>query len=311
MCAVGVRTIVSSGVATAGRLVARAGLDMRTAMALATTVVLWASSFAGIRAGLEAYSPEHVAVLRLLIASLVLGGYALATGIRLPARRDLPALVIAGFLGFTLYNLLLNRGQQTVPAGTAALLVNTGPVFTVVLARVMLGERLRGWGWVGIAVGFCGAAMIAVGQAGGMRISRGAALVILAALAQSLFFIRQKPLLARYRPIECTTFVIWMGTACLLPFAGGLPRAIAAAPVDATLAVVFLGVGPAAVAFVTWAYALSRLPASRAASFLYVVPAVSIAIAWLWLGEVPRALALVGGAVALAGVVIVNTRGRR
>jgi len=185
------------------------------------------------------------------------------------------------------------------------------PVFTAVLARVMLGERLRGRGWVGIGVGFCGATMIAVGHAGGVHISSGAVLVILAALAQSLFFIRQKPLLFTYRPIECTTFVIWTGTACLLPFAGGLPSAIVEAPLGGTLAVVFLGVGPAAVAFVTWAYVLSRLPTSRASSFLYMVPTLSIAIAWLWLGEVPGVLALVGGAVALAGVAIVNTRGRR
>jgi len=309
--ATGGQTIVSDGVAAAGRRIAAGvGLDMRTSVALAITIVLWASSFAGIRAGLRAYSPEHVAVLRLLVASLVLGGFALATHMRRPDRRDLPGLVVAGVLGFTLYNLLLNRGEQTVTAGAAALLVNTGSVFTALLGRVVLGERPRRRGWIGIGIGFCGATMIAASHDGGIGISRGAVLVILAALAQSVFFIRQKPLLATYRPIECTTFMIWAGTAFLLPFAGGLPHAVSTAPASATLAVVFLGVGPAAIAFVTWAYALSRMPAIRASSFLYLVPAVSIAIAWVWLSEVPRPLALVGGAVALSGVILVNARER-
>jgi drug/metabolite transporter (DMT)-like permease len=53
------------------------------------------------------------------------------------------------------------------------------------------------------------------------------------------------------------------------------------------------------------------MPASRAVSFLYLIPVMAYLIAWVWLGEVPAALSVVGGGVALSGVVIVNTLGRR
>lgn len=131
-------------------------------------------------------------------------------------------------------------------------------------------------------------------------------LVLLAAFLQSLYFVLQKPYLKRYRPFEFTTYAIWAGTLGLLVFWPGLPAEIGAAPPEATLAAVYLGIFPAALAYVTWAYVLARFPASRAASFLYLVPGVATLIAWLWLGEVPGWLALFGGVIALAGVIIVN-----
>lgn len=120
----------------------------------------------------------------------------------------------------------------------------------------------------------------------------------------------QKRMLARYRPVEITTYAIWAGTLLLLPFSPGLPAAIRSAPLPDTLAVVYLGVGPAALAYATWAVVLSRLPASRASSILFVVPVVAFLIGWAWLGEVPTWLAVAGGALAMGGVATVNTLGR-
>lgn len=139
----------------------------------------------------------------------------------------------------------------------------------------------------------------------------GAGWILLAAHRQSVFFILQKPLLARTAPLAVTAAVIWVGTLGLLPFAGGLPQAVAQAPLHATLAVVFLGVGPAALAYLTWAYVLARFPAGQAAGFLYLVPPATMLIGWLWLDELPTLLAVLGGILAIGGVVIIARLGRR
>src|SRR5689334_10136563 len=109
-------------------------------IAVAVTVVLWASAFAAIRAALEGFTAIELSVLRLLVASLALAVVAPRLGLRRPRRRDVPALVAAGALGMSAYQLLLNYGEVSVTAGTASLLVSMGPIFVAVLAAVFLRE---------------------------------------------------------------------------------------------------------------------------------------------------------------------------
>ncbi len=283
----------------------RSRVPLRPALALAATVLLWGSAFAAIRAALEHFSAAHLSVLRLLVATFALCGIAAARGVRLPARRDLPAIAAVGFAGMTAYQLLLNSGERTVPAGTAALLVNLSPVFTALGASLWLDERMTGRRWAGVAVACGGATLIAVAGNGGLSLERGALLVLAAALVQAAFFLAQKPLLRRYGSLELTTWAMTLGALLALPFAPGLPAAIGSAPAEALLAVAFLGVGASAIGFVAWAYACARVEVSVAAATLYAVPVVAFSAGWLWLGERPAPLALVGGAIALAGVALV------
>ena len=275
------------------------------------TVLFWGSAFAAIRAGLHSYSPTHLALLRFLTASTVLGIYALVSRMRLPALRDLPLVFLLGLLGFAFYNVALNIGEQNIPAGPAAVLIQTLPIWTALAAIMFLGERLRPWGWAGIGVSFAGALVIGLGKGSGFGLNWAAGLILLASITASAYNIIQKSMLGRYRPVEITTYAIWAGTLILLPFAGGLPGAVHAAPIADTLAVVYLGVGPAALAYVTWAVVLSRLPASRASSLLFAVPVVAFLVGWAWLGETPTLLDVAGGVLAMGGVALVNTLGRR
>jgi drug/metabolite transporter (DMT)-like permease len=287
------------------------GFDARVAAALAVTVVFWASAFAGIRAGLEAYGPGQVALFRFLVASVALAGFAAVVRMRMPEGRDLPAVLLAGFLAFTFHHAALNYGEVTVSAGAASVLINTVPIFTALLAVNFLGERLRPVGWVGMGVSFAGAALISLGEGEGLRLDSRALPIVLAAVSSSIYFVFQKPYLSRYGALAFTTYAVWAGSLLALPFLPGLVSQVPSAPLGTTLAMVYLGVFPTAIAYVTYAYAFSRMAASRAVSFLYLIPVLAYLIAWLWLGEVPTLLSVVGSVVTLVGVVIVNARSRR
>jgi drug/metabolite transporter (DMT)-like permease len=284
--------------------------DWKPFFAVAATLLLWASAFAGIKAGLSAYSPGQLALLRFLVGSASMAVLARLKGFGLPELKDIPRILAVGFLGFTVYHVSLNYGERTVSAGAASLIVSFTPVMTALLASFFLRERLRFLGWAGIAVSVSGVALISFGEGGAVALDPGSLLILLASLGSSLYNVFQKPLLKRYDPIAFTTYSMTAGTLFMLVFLPGLAGAISRAPLDATLSVAYLGVFPGAIAYSTWTYALSRMPASRLATTLYIAPVLAIAIAWLWIGEIPTLLSLLGGAITLAGVVLTNTKGK-
>lgn len=283
-------------------------LTPRVVLALLACLVLWGAGFSAVRVALEGYAPGHLALLRFLVASACMVGLTARGGIRIPPVRDAWGVVLAAVLSVVLYHLALGHGQRTVSAGAAGVLVNTMPMFTALLAWLLLGERLTAGILTGIAISFSGVVLITFGQGKVIRLEPGALLVLLAALSWASYTILQKHFLRRYRPLEFTAMTIWVGTLLLaLLFSQGLWGTIARAPLRATAAVFFLGALTTAVAYACYAYVISQMPAARAASFMFLTPVFGFAIATLWLHEVPTALTLAGAALALAGVVVVNT----
>ena len=221
----------------------------RTLFALGLTLVVWASAFTGIRAGLRAYSSANLAILRFLVASLVLAIYAWIAHFRRPDLRDVPGLVLTGAIGITFYHLALNYGETRVTAGAASLLCASMPIWTALAARFWLREKLTAIGWSGVFASFVGVALIASGEGEGIRLSPQALIILAAAVTSALYMILQKHYLGRYSALEFTAYSIWFGTALMLPFGMGLLHTLRAAPASATLAVVYLGIFPGALAY--------------------------------------------------------------
>jgi len=284
-------------------------IDTRTIIAIGITILLWASSFAAVRAGLQAFTPGHIALFRFLIASVLLAAFTLINRIKLPKLKDIPVIFLLGFLGIAAFHTAQNYGQVTVTAGSAAMIVSSVPIFTAMLATIFLGEKLKLWGWLGIFISFLGVYLIALGEREGVKFAPGVIVLLLAAIIAATFFVLQKPYLTRYSALQLVTYMIWAGTLFLLVFTPGLIDEVTNAPIEATIAIIFLGIFPSAVAYVTWSYALSRAPASIVASFLYLQPVLAIIIAWIWLNEIPALIAITGGVVTILGVFLVNKYG--
>lgn len=287
----------------------RKTFDYKIILAHLITIILWASAFPGIRAALTAYSPEHVSLLRLLIGSFALIIVAIILNIRLPEIKDIPIILLLGFLGFSVYQTALNFGEQTISAGVASLLVSTTPIFTALLALLFFREKIGLWGWVGSLIGFGGVAFISLGgSTENFSLNTGAFLVLIASLSESIYFVFQHSYLKKYGFVVFTMYTIWSGTLFMLIFSPGLGEAMIHAPINTTLVVIYLGIFPTVIPYFTLAYITSRTGASEATSSLYLTPVFAFLIAWIWLDEVPHFSAIVGGVITLSGVLLSNIK---
>ena len=273
--------------------------------AAAITVLMWASSFVVIRAAGTALSPGPMSFIRMLVATAALVPVALYYRRPLPRGRTLALVMAYGTLWFAGYTVLLNWAEQHLDAGTAALLVNFAPIIVAVFAGLFLGEGFPRARVIGILIAFGGIVLIAVGGSGGATNDRlGVTLGLITAVLYAASVLIQKVALRSVDGVTAT----WVGCATGLlvttPFAPQAFSEIATAPTAAVLGVVFLGIGPTAIAFLTWAYALARSDAGSLTATTLAVPAIAIGLSWVFLAEVPTVLGFVGGALALVGVAI-------
>jgi drug/metabolite transporter (DMT)-like permease len=270
--------------------------------AIATTVVLWGGAFVAIRATLPALGFASVASGRLLLAAATFAVLARPLGVRRVHRSELPALAVLGLTGYTGYQLLLSAGEQTVPAGTSALIFAAAPVLATALSWPVLGERLGRRGWIGLGIALAGAALTAAAEGASGGAGAGIALVAAAVTLYAFWIVLQKRALRRLRALDVTVWATWFGAAFSLPFSTGLPHALSTAPASALLGLLALGVVVTTVPFLLWSWTLSKLGASAAAPLLLLVGPAALVLGWAFLGEVPAAAAVAGGAITLAGV---------
>jgi drug/metabolite transporter (DMT)-like permease len=282
-------------------------VSLKTKIALCTAIVLWASAFVGIRAGLTAYSPGGLATLRFLTASI-----AMFFIYQKFAKRDLIPffdklqLLLVGAFGVGWYNIALNYGEVSISSGVSSFVISQSPIITSIFAVLFLRESFSVLGYFGMMISLFGVSLISLGETKGVHFGIGILYVFAATVIGAFYSILQKPFLKKYHAIDVTAYIIWGGALMLFMFIPDLLRDIKTASLSATYSVIYLGIFPAAIAYVAWSYALAEIAASRAVSFLYFMPIIATFIGWIWLNEVPVLLSFIGGVVALLGVWVVN-----
>lgn len=275
-------------------------------LALLGLVTLWASAFPVIKLGLEGLSVLHLTLIRHLVASLCFVPFLALTRQRLlPQRRDVIPFILLGSVGIGVYHTTLNAGELRVSAGATSLIIGAAPAITALLARFFLNDRLPLLGWIGSLISFAGITLIVLGDSASVGFDPYALLVVVSAVAAAVYFVWQKPFFARYRATEVTAFATWGGTLPMLVFLPGLAPDVADAGTG-LLAALYLGIFPSAIAYTLLAFALSRTAVTVTSVYLYAVPVLALIFSWLLLGEVPTVLTLIGGAIAIGGIVLVN-----
>ncbi|WP_213815813.1 DMT family transporter [Glaciihabitans sp. dw_435] len=278
-------------------------------IAIIVTVLAWATAFIVIRGTAPYFTGGGLALARLLVGSVLLSLVLIGRTWVRPTAREWLQIIIFGAAWFGAYNVALNTAEQTLDAGTTAMIVNIGPILIALGAGLFLGEGIPKWPAIGAGVAFVGVVLIGIGTSAntgsaGFGDGTGVLWCLVAAVTYAVGVLFQKPVLRRLPASQVTFLGCVIGMVVCLPFAGDLVRDVQHAPLPAILGAVYLGAVPTALAFSTWAYALARMPAGRLGVTTYVVPPLATILGLIIFAEVPAALAIVGGVVCLVGVAL-------
>ncbi|MBO1324529.1 DMT family transporter [Acetobacter sp. TBRC 12305] len=279
-------------------------------IAVCVALLAWSLAYPLVRLVLPYLSPVPLAALRYGIAAVFILAWLASTRPVLPRRADMPRFALCGVIGIAVYNILFNSGEQTISAGATSLLLNISPFLSALIAVVVLGEKLSPLGWLGSAVSFSGVVIIGSGQPGGFSFGAGATYVLAAALCSATFYLLQKPLIARYGALTTTAWNLLLGAIALLPW---LPQAVFQLQGHGAwpwFLMLLLGLFPAVVAYAAWAKVVGEIGVAHSAGFLYLLSPTTLVVSFLMVGEIPSLRTVLGGAVVLAGVAMMQLYGR-
>jgi drug/metabolite transporter (DMT)-like permease len=283
-------------------------LDGRALIYIGIALITWSSAYAAIAYALASFTPGEVALARLAIGSLCFALLVWAKRVPMPRRSDWLQLAVLGVIGLTVYHLCLNYAETRIASGTAAILIALVPAATTTLSALWIGEHISARRMVGLGVALFGVVLVVLASGKQVTFQPMAALVLVSVVASAIFFVGQKPLFARNNMIGVTAFAFFAGTLGAVPFGLGLPQALMRAPWSHIAALLWLGIAPTFVGYLTWNAALRRASASQVSSFIYFSPPIAVFIGWIWLDEQPGWLTLIGGVITVVGVAFANSR---
>ena len=294
-------------------------LSIPTVIKVLLTVSFWGASFVATKVALRDVMPIVVITLRFAVGVVILFAALYRRRQRiLIASGDWPILLVLGFNGIWLHQLLQSTGlAEGASATNTGWYVATTPIFTAILASLVLKEKLGLVRVIGIGLATLGVLLVvSKGQVGaaiaqGLPVTVGDYLALASSPNWAIFSVSSKPVLKRYSPTVMMTVVMTLGWLMLLPLffaTGGLDQIGRLTPAG-WAGVLFLGVACSGLAYIFWYDALHEADASGVSAFLYIEPIVTVIVASIVLDEQIVPATVIGGVIILSGVWLVSRRG--
>ncbi len=280
-------------------------------LAALVVMVFWAANFIVVKGAIGILPPVGFTFLRYTVAAITLVVLLRVRegAIRLP-RGDVGRILLLGVVGFGCYQILWTVALQGVPAGDSALLIATTPVMTALLAMAIGMDTPNAVKLIGAFVSFAGVGMVI---AAGQRIDIGASiggdlLTLVAAACWATYTVFGARILRRHSPLVTTTWAIVAGTVFMAPI--GIAQ-LASSDLSGfgwpvVLAILYSGTLAAGFANVIVFHAVKLLGPTRVTALQFLVPALAVVMAAVFLAEPIRPIQVIGGLVILAGVALLR-----
>lgn len=290
------------------------GIDL----SLLAVVLIWGVQYSVIKQAISQMSPMVFASIRFGLASLFIIAVLKAARESLGFdRADLGRFVLLGFVGITVCQTAFVQGLARTTASTSALLLATSPIFVILLSGVLGLEYITGVMAVGVALSFCGTALIIGLGTGGLSLSGpafiGSIISLCGAFSWATYSIMARTLLRRYSPLKVTALALVTGTPLLVLLSAGdlLHQNWADISPQGWVGLCYSFLFGTVVAFAVWNVSIQKTGSTRTAVFSNLTPIIAVIVSGLFFGEMLNVWQIVGAAVTLTGVTLTRLAPRK
>ena len=282
-------------------------------IALVVATMCWGGGFVAIKQLLGYLSPVEVVLVRFAPSAVVFAALLWLwerQALLQLLREEWRSLCVIALFGVILCELAVTFGQQWIPSGTGSLVLASHPVFVAVLSVLFLHEQVTWTRALGIGMAFAGVFIIirfASGGEIGVSYLGGVLITLLTPISAAISTVLSRSLVQRYRPLLVFGSAVMLGTVpLLLAVSRPFLHSLRALPIDGWINIAFLSLGGTVAGRVAYGTALKHLGASRAAAFMYLVPLWGVASGCVLLGETVTPALIMGAAIIISGVVLIN-----
>lgn len=263
------------------------------------TVVMWSSAYVYTKITLLTFSASVLGLLRCAVATLCLMAMLIYRHQLAVRWRYLPVFIISGACGFALYFVAFNTGSVSLNPTTASIIIALCPIISALLARVIFHEKLHLRQWLATLAAFSGVAFIVLRE-GSLQISQGVVWMLGAAILLAIYNVIQRQMTRRISALQMTAYSFLFGTLLLLGYAPQALNELHKAPPGPVALVIFLGIFPGALAYVTWGKALSLAEnTGQVTNWMFMTPCLALLLEYAVTGHYPGEATFIGGGIIL------------
>ena len=269
-------------------------------------IFFWATAFVLTKVVLKEVDATSVGVLRYFFSSTIVIFILIKQKISLPALKDIPAFIFAGFSGYAGYIALFNTATLLSSPSTLSVINALAPAITAIVAYFIFNERIKLIGWFSMGISFCGILILTLWD-GVLTINKGILYMLAGCLLLSLYNISQRYLTKKYSSFDVSMYSMLIGGILLVIYSPSSVANMFSISFTSLILIVYMSIFPSIISYFFWTKAFELAKSTtEVTSFMFVTPVLATFMGIIILGDIPKLSTLIGGVVIILGMILFN-----
>ena len=269
-------------------------------------IFFWATAFVLTKVVLKEVDVTTLGVLRYFFASIIVIFILIKQKISLPALKDIPAFIFAGFSGYAGYIALFNIATLLSSPSTLSVINALAPAITAIVAYFIFNERIKLIGWLSMGISFCGILILTLWD-GVLTVNKGILYMLAGCLLLSLYNISQRYLTKKYSSFDVSMYSMLIGGILLVIYSPSSITNMFSISFTSLILIVYMSIFPSIISYFFWTKAFELAKSTtEVTSFMFVTPVLATLMGIIILGDIPKLSTLIGGVVIILGMILFN-----